>query len=396
MNLPFFIARRYFFSRKNPSAINIITGISLLGYAVGAFALVSLLSALNGFENVIFKVYNNYYPDLKISPAKGKVFLNDSARYVAVKSATGVYAVAAVLEENAVIQNGENQVVGLIKGVDPQYARVVNTDSLLVAGDKKMYEGEQMRSWMAEGLYYKLNLGTDARLVTVMAPDRESSGVSQTDMMEDEIRVTAVIHPGDEMDQKLLVTQLEFAQSLFIRDSMVSAYEIKVKQGADVLEVSQSLRKSLGSGFLVRDRKEQNQAIYKMFNTEKWVSFALMAFVLLIISFNLVGSLSMLVLEKKRDIGILQAVGMTRSSLRRLFFNEGVLVAVGGTLLGILLGMALVLAQQKFGFVKTNSTFVSAYPVALKLSDILLITALGAGLGISASIYPAWNSSPKD
>jgi lipoprotein-releasing system permease protein len=272
----------------------------------------------------------------------------------------------------------------------------VNTDSLLVAGDKKMYEGEQMRSWMAEGLYYKLNLGTDARLVTVMAPDRESSGVSQTDMMEDEIRVTAVIHPGDEMDQKLLVTQLEFAQSLFIRDSMVSAYEIKVKQGADVLEVSQSLRKSLGSGFLVRDRKEQNQAIYKMFNTEKWVSFALMAFVLLIISFNLVGSLSMLVLEKKRDIGILQAVGMTRSSLRRLFFNEGVLVAVGGTLLGILLGVALVLAQQKFGFVKTNSTFVSAYPVALKLSDILLITALGAGLGISASIYPAWNSSPKD
>lgn len=396
MNLPFFIARRYFFSRKNPSAINIITGISLLGYAVGAFALVSLLSALNGFENVIFKVYNNYYPDLKISPAKGKVFLNDSARYVAVKSATGVYAVAAVLEENAVIQNGENQVVGLIKGVDPQYARVVNTDSLLVAGDKKMYEGEQMRSWMAEGLYYKLNLGTDARLVSVMAPDRESSGVSQTDMMEDEIRVTAVIHPGDEMDQKLLVTQLEFAQSLFIRDSMVSAYEIKVKQGADVLEVSQSLRKSLGSGFLVRDRKEQNQAIYKMFNTEKWVSFALMAFVLLIISFNLVGSLSMLVLEKKRDIGILQAVGMTRSSLRRLFFNEGVLVAVGGTLLGILLGVALVLAQQKFGFVKTNSTFVSAYPVALKLSDILLITALGAGLGISASIYPAWNSSPKD
>lgn len=396
MNLPFFIARRYFFSRKNPSAINIITGISLLGYAVGAFALVSLLSALNGFENVIFKVYNNYYPDLKISPAKGKVFLNDSARYVAVKSATGVYAVAAVLEENAVIQNGENQVVGLIKGVDPQYARVVNTDSLLVAGDKKMYEGEQMRSWMAEGLYYKLNLGTDARLVTVMAPDRESSGVSQTDMMEDEIRVTAVIHPGDEMDQKLLVTQLEFAQSLFIRDSMVSAYEIKVKQGADVLEVSQSLRKSLGSGFLVRDRKEQNQAIYKMFNTEKWVSFALMAFVLLIISFNLVGSLSMLVLEKKRDIGILQAVGMTRSSLRRLFFNEGVLVAVGGTLLGILLGVSLVLAQQKFGFVKTNSTFVSAYPVALKLSDILLITALGAGLGISASIYPAWNSSSKD
>jgi lipoprotein-releasing system permease protein len=396
VNLPFFIARRYFFSRKNPSAINIITGISLLGYAVGAFALVSLLSALNGFENVIFKVYNNYYPDLKISPAKGKVFLNDSARYVAVKSATGVYAVAAVLEENAVIQNGENQVVGLIKGVDPQYARVVNTDSLLVAGDKKMYEGEQMRSWMAEGLYYKLNLGTDARLVSVMAPDRESSGVSQTDMMEDEIRVTAVIHPGDEMDQKLLVTQLEFAQSLFIRDSMVSAYEIKVKQGADVLEVSQSLRKSLGSGFLVRDRKEQNQAIYKMFNTEKWVSFALMAFVLLIISFNLVGSLSMLVLEKKRDIGILQAVGMTRSSLRRLFFNEGVLVAVGGTLLGILLGVALVLAQQKFGFVKTNSTFVSAYPVALKLSDILLITALGAGLGISASIYPAWNSSPKD
>ncbi len=396
MNLPFFIARRYFFSRKNPSAINIITGISLLGYAVGAFALVSLLSALNGFEKVIFKVYNNYYPDLKISPAKGKVFLNDSAQYFRVTSSKGVQAVTAVLEENAVIQNGENQVVGLIKGVDKKYTQVVNADSLIVAGDKKLYDGAQMRSWMAEGLYYKLNLGTDARIVSVMAPDRESSGVSQTDMMEDEVRVTAVIRPGDEMDQKLLVTSLEFAQALFVRDSMISAYEIKVKPAADVREVSQELRNTLGADFLVRDRKEQNQAIYKMFNTEKWVSFALMAFVLLIISFNLVGSLSMLVLEKKRDISILKAVGMTRGSLRKLFFNEGVLVAVGGTLVGIVFGVILVIAQQKFGFVKTNSTFVSAYPVALKLSDILLITALGAGLGISASIYPAWNSSPKD
>lgn len=396
MNLPFFIARRYFFSRKNPSAINIITGISLLGYAVGAFALVSLLSALNGFEKVIFKVYNNYYPDLKISPAKGKVFLNDSAQYFRVTSSKGVQAVTAVLEENAVIQNGENQVVGLIKGVDKKYTQVVNADSLIVAGDKKLYDGAQMRSWMAEGLYYKLNLGTDARMVSVMAPDRESSGVSQTDMMEDEVRVTAVIRPGDEMDQKLLVTSLEFAQALFVRDSMISAYEIKVKPAADVREVSQELRNTLGADFLVRDRKEQNQAIYKMFNTEKWVSFALMAFVLLIISFNLVGSLSMLVLEKKRDISILKAVGMTRGSLRKLFFNEGVLVAVGGTLVGIVFGVILVIAQQKFGFVKTNSTFVSAYPVALKLSDILLITALGAGLGISASIYPAWNSSPKD
>lgn len=396
MNLPFFIARRYFFSRKNPSAINIITGISLLGYAVGAFALVSLLSALNGFEKVIFKVYNNYYPDLKISPAKGKVFLNDSAQYFRVTSSKGVQAVTAVLEENAVIQNGENQVVGLIKGVDKKYTQVVNADSLIVAGDKKLYDGAQMRSWMAEGLYYKLNLGTDARIVSVMAPDRESSGVSQTDMMEDEVRVTAVIRPGDEMDQKLLVTSLEFAQALFVRDSMISAYEIKVKPAADVREVSQELRNTLGADFLVRDRKEQNQAIYKMFNTEKWVSFALMAFVLLIISFNLVGSLSMLVLEKKRDISILKAVGMTRGSLRKLFFNEGVLVAVGGTLVGIVFGVILVIAQQKFGFVKTNSTFVSAYPVALKLSDIMLITALGAGLGISASIYPAWNSSPKD
>jgi ABC-type lipoprotein release transport system permease subunit len=396
VNLPFFIARRYFFSRKNPSAINIITGISLLGYAVGAFALVSLLSALNGFEKVIFKVYNNYYPDLKISPAKGKVFLNDSAQYFRVTSSKGVQAVTAVLEENAVIQNGENQVVGLIKGVDKKYTQVVNADSLIVAGDKKLYDGAQMRSWMAEGLYYKLNLGTDARMVSVMAPDRESSGVSQTDMMEDEVRVTAVIRPGDEMDQKLLVTSLEFAQALFVRDSMISAYEIKVKPAADVREVSQELRNTLGADFLVRDRKEQNQAIYKMFNTEKWVSFALMAFVLLIISFNLVGSLSMLVLEKKRDISILKAVGMTRGSLRKLFFNEGVLVAVGGTLVGIVFGVILVIAQQKFGFVKTNSTFVSAYPVALKLSDILLITALGAGLGISASIYPAWNSSPKD
>lgn len=368
----------------------------MLGYAVGAFALISLMSALNGFEKVIFKVYDTYYPDIKITANKGKVFEFDSATVVKLTKIKGVEQVAYSLEENAVIQNGENQVVGLVKGVSSNFLKVVKTDSLIIVGEQKLRDVGGPRAWMAEGLYYKLNLGSESRVVNVLSPSRENSGVTQMDMMEEAVRITAVIRPGDEMDQKLMITDLEFAQGLFEREGMVSGIEVKLNSNADVGTVSKFVRTQLGTGFDIRDRRQQNQAVYKMFNTEKWVAFALMAFVLLIISFNLVGSLSMLVLEKKNDIKLLQAVGMSRAKLRQLFFNEGVMVALIGTIAGILVGILVVLLQQKYGFVTTNSTFVSAYPVELRWTDVAIVAALGSALGISAAVYPAWNSSVKD
>lgn len=393
MNISRFIAWRYFFSGKNTSAVNIISGISVLGYAVGSFALLVLLSALNGFERMIFKTYENYYPDLKIQPVSGKVFQVDPKKTQAISKLNGVEKASLVLEENAIVQYGDNQVVATVKGVDKNWPTVVKTDSLLIAGTP-VFESNRDASfaWLAEGLVYKLAINNSNNAVTIMAPRRESVGVAQMEMNEDYIGVSAVIRAGEEQDDKLLLVPLNWAQGLFEREGEASAIELKITKGANQDRIKQELIRLLGPEMMVLDRYEQNRAVYKMFNTEKWVSFSLMAFVLLLISFNLLGSLSMLVLEKKNDIKLLSHIGMRLKSIRAVFFREGLMVAMAGTLAGLCLGTLLVLVQQKFGLITTQSSIAAVYPVALKASDFLFITALCGLLGISSAIYPALKS----
>jgi lipoprotein-releasing system permease protein len=394
LRLPLFIARRYFFSRRNTTAVNIITLISVLGYAVGAFALIVLLSAMNGFENLIFKVYENYYADIKLSPVSGKVIPVDSAFLKKLNKVNGVKECAFVLEENAVVQNQDNQVVALVKGVGNNWQRVVKTDSLVVAGTPVFATKEgQNLAWMAEGLLYKLGIGGESSGISVMAPRREMVGVSQLDMNEDNIHVGAMIRAGDEMNQKLLVVPLEWAQALFEREGFIGGYEIKVSSPEKLNAVKQEIIKLAGPEIRVKDRYEQNVAVYKMFNTEKWVAFSIMAFVLLLISFNLIGSLSMLVLEKKNNIKTLKYLGMKEGNIKGVFLNEGVIVALFGTSLGLILGIAIVLLQQQYGFVTTQSTFAVVYPVELRFTDILVIGGLSSLLGFSSSVYPALKST---
>jgi lipoprotein-releasing system permease protein len=215
------------------------------------------------------------------------------------------------------------------------------------------------------------------------------------DMNEDKIHVGAMIRAGDEMNQKLVIVPLEWSQALFEREGFISGYEIKVKNTQDLKRVKEEIKKLAGPSMNVRDRYEQNVAVYKMFNTEKWVAFSIMAFVLLLISFNLVGSLSMLVLEKKSNIITLKHLGLADGKIKAIFLNEGVIVALFGTLLGLLLGMALVLLQQKYGWVTTQSTFAVVYPVELRWVDVFIIGGLSSFLGLSSSIYPALKSAQK-
>lgn len=392
MKVPFFIARRYFFSGKNPSAINLITGISVLGYAAGSFILIVLLSALNGFEKVIFDVYDTYYPDIKIEAASGKTLEEDSALLKKILKIPGVKHAAFTLEENGIIQSGDNQVVGLIKGVSGNYTSVVKTDSLVISGEARLADKAGILGWMAEGLIYKLNVGREANRVTVMIPDRDA-GVSQLQMMEDDIRIGAMIRPGDELNNQLLIAPLPWVQELLQREGSISAVEVAVAEPRRAEKWVSGISETLGKNFTVRDRKQQNPAVYKMFNTEKWMVFAIISFALLLITFNLVGSLSMLVLEKKRDIRVLEATGMDSASVKRIFFSEGVLVSLAGSLGGLLLGILVVWLQQKYGFIKTQSTFSVIYPVEIRLSDILLVPGLCMLLGITGSVYPALRSA---
>jgi lipoprotein-releasing system permease protein len=299
------------------------------------------------------------------------------------------------LEENAILSNNDNQVVGLVKGVDSNFVRVIKVDSLVVAGNPWLFKNNAPYAWLGEGLFYKLNLGTESKWVDILAPGRENTSVSNMEMMEDNVNVAAVIRPGDEMDQKLMVTDLGFARDLFDRQGKISAVEIKITNTKSLNAIATRIQDKIGNGYFVRNRQQQNQAVYKMFNTEKWVAFSIMAFVLLIISFNLIGALSMLVIDKKRDRDILSAMGMRNAGIHKVFFGEGVFVAMAGSLIGLLGGVVVVLLQQKFGFIQTNATFVSAYPVELRINDLILVLSLCLAMGISVSIYPSWKSLPK-
>jgi lipoprotein-releasing system permease protein len=269
----------------------------------------------------------------------------------------------------------------------------VGTDSLLVAGTPILENKDGASfAWLAEGLVYKLGLNNSNNAITIMAPRRESVGVAQMEMNEDQIGVSAIIRAGEEQDDKLLIVPIRWAEELFERTGEISSIELKTAKGANQSGVKQRVREILGSEVQVLDRYEQNRAVYKMFNTEKWVSFSLMAFVLLLISFNLLGSLSMLVLEKKNDIQLLSHIGMRLKTIQAVFFREGLMVAMTGTFVGLAIGVTVVLLQQKFGFITTQSSISAVYPVALKIKDLFFISGLCGILGISSAIYPALKS----
>ncbi len=359
-----------------------------MGYAVGAFALLVLLSTLNGFENTIFKVYKNYYPDLKVSPKLGKYIELDAAWLQNLRKTPGVAYASAVIEDNAIVKYGEKQMVAQIKGVDSSYRWVINADSVLQDGSTDLYLNQSYLAWMGSGVYYQLMPQTRYASITVMTPRTEDFSVARLDMNELPVYVGSVIDPGEELTNKLIITPLAYAEELFEKYDLCTGIELRVKNGQKIENVKKQIQKKLGNTFVVKTRQEQNQAVYKMYKSEKLIVFLIMCFVLLLVSFNLLGALSMLVIEKKQNIKLLDAVGMPLSSLKRIFFNQGLMIAITGTLVGLVLAIGVVIIQQQYGLLKVDSEFTQAYPVDLRWIDVLIVLGLGLIMGIIAAIYP--------
>lgn len=391
MKSSWFIALRYFFSKKNPNSVNFITGIALFGYAIGAFALLVFMSAMNGFEKLIFEVYENSYADMRILPQKGKVFRLDSLALTKVSAISGVKKVAYTLEENAVLEAAENQGVCLVKGVSTNYHEVIPIQKLLAAGNPEMNDGSGPIALASEGLVYKMNIAGKS-MVKLLSPDRESFGIANIQLNEGEIRVGGLLHLDENQNEQLILVPYDFANELFQRDSAFSSLEIALHPSASISSVKKQIALILGNGFVVKDRIQQNDAVYKMFTSEKAITFAIMSFILLLITFNLTGSLAMLSLEKKADRFTLSAIGARPAFIRNIFLNEGLLIAVLGAILGVILGIAAVYLQSAFGWIKLSSGLAAAYPVALRFYDVLGILLLCSSLGVLGAIIPAWNS----
>jgi lipoprotein-releasing system permease protein len=393
MKLVWLIARKYFFSRKNPSAVNIITGISLAGYAVGAMALLILLSALNGFEDSIFGGYKNSSPHLKMVPNSGKVFQVRKSMLDSIRQVEGVKSISVILQDKAIIKYGDQQTVARVRGVDAEFFKVFRVDSMVKAGFPKLVSvsGDVHYAWLSEGLVYRLGLNGNDNFVELLSPDRTSSSVAQTQLNQEVLGVTAMVQLADDDAQNTVIVPLGTAQMLFAREDDEAGYasEVAIRInggfGAET-GVQTRLLEMFSTDFDVRNLQEQHPTLHKMFNTEKWFSFALLAFILALISFNLFGSLRMMAIDKQSDLSILMAMGMRLKLLRRVFLLEGLLVSTLGSILGMVVAVILIILQQTYGWVKTQSTFEMVYPVCLRWGDIVLVLLLNALLGILVSL----------
>ncbi len=390
LGLPFKISRRYFFSGSNPSVVNIITGISVMGYAVGAAGLVILMSALNGFETAIFSSYELTDPTWVLRPIEGKSKLvsNDELGELgsARKKAT------FILRDKAILKYGDQQTACEVVGVDSGIYRLWNMDTIVSEGEARMYDPVRAEqnyisdfAWLGEGLIYRLGVGTIDAPISLISMDRGSSVMSAQAYNEVAFIPSAMLRLPEEESQKQVYIRLEAAQELFQNESISEVFFGSLSEE----EIKQVGLFGRARGMELVSGREMHSMLYRMFNSEKWISFAILSFVLLLITFNLIGALSLLVIEKQRDFRLFYRLGMGEYVIQFLVFMEGLMVAFAGTILGVLLGVGLVLLQDRYGWVKTESTFTMAYPVELRVEDLGWISLLTFVLGGLSAILPS-------
>jgi lipoprotein-releasing system permease protein len=399
VSLSFTIAKRYFFSRKSGGSFNLITiisGISLLGYIVGAAALLIVLSVFNGFEHLFIGMYNKFDADIRITAAKGKVFDEKEVNILLIQKIDGVWKVSEVLEENVLLKYGERQNLATVKGVDEHYTEVTGLDSSIVAGFGLLQEGDTNFAVVGQGIAYQLSLDPNDVFnnLHIYIPKRGTIDVldPQSSFIDAVIAPVGVFSVQEEVDNKYVIVPLRFLRPLLDRTTEVSSLDIRVTPGQDINDVKEKIEEQLGDKFIVQNRFEQREAFFKIMKSEKAVSYMILLFILFVAASNTIGSLYILVMEKKRDLQILSSLGLTREQAATIFKYEGLLMAFIGGLIGLLLGVALCYAQQEFGFIKlegAESFTMDAYPVKLKIGDVFLVFITVVALGWITSLYPA-------
>lgn len=368
----------------------------MLGFGVGSFAMIIVLSTFNGFENIVESMINNYDPDIKITAKGEKTFKLHSSLENQLNKIEAIDYYTPVLEEKVVIKYDQHQEIARIKGIDSK-APYNTLDSIVVLGE--FYLGDSLKNFgvFGAGLAQKLNLFPGSpELVTVFVPRRDVaySALNPTASLSTEyLRSSGTFTVHEEVDNEVFMTRLDFAQKLLSYPNAISALEISLKAGEDPIEAKENLIKVLGDDWEVKTRRELNEVLYKIFSSEKWFTYAILSLVLFISSFNIFGSLIMLVIDKKKDIGILKSMGAEEGTLFWVFLWQGTYIALIGGGIGILCSILLVWSQSYFEWFALENAIVSAYPVDLLWSDVTLTVLTILFLGSSISLYPAFKAS---
>lgn len=390
------IAWRYLFGKKSFQAINIITGISMVGISIGAAALLLILSVFNGFEDLLKSLYNSIYTDLKIIPAEGKYFEPDSASIATIKSWPGIQSVSLTLEETALLDYEGSQDICTLKGVDDDFRNVTDINDVLLEGDFVLHQGDARMAILGAGISSRLgvNLQNPFASLSIYMPNRKQRGPLDMPFNVKHAYPSGRFSIKQDYDYQYVFVSIDFIRELVESPGAVSGIEIKLNAGADEDELREQLLTLFDHKVLVKNKDEQNAAFFKLMNIEKWVSFAVVSLTLIIVSFNLISALWMIVLDKKKDIAILQSMGSSPRDVRKIFMRSGWLICILGLFIGVMLAIAFYILQKQFGIVPIPEGFVvDSYPIELRWVDILIVGITVFIIGSLAAWLPARKAS---
>jgi len=391
-------AWRYFKAKKTTNAINIIAWVTVGVIAFATACQILVLSVFNGFEGLVKSLYSSFYTDIKITPATGKTFTLSQAQINSINKQPSIFAISLIAEEKALLQNEELQSMVYLKGVDSNYINVSGVAAKTIEGKFDMGTVAEPGIVAGYGVQNAAGINVNGRLensiLTIILPKKGKVSVSDPmqSLSEGNAKATGVFSIQQDFDNKYALTNIDFVkQQMGFAANEFSACEIKLKDGANLETAQLQLQQALGINYKVLNKYEQNQSLYSTMRLEKWVIYAVLTLILLIAAFNMISALTMLVLEKQKDISVLQSMGANKSMVLKIFLSEGLLLGSIGTIAGILLALIITFLQVKFKLVKLEggSFLIDYFPVELAAADFILVAATATFIAFMASWFPA-------
>lgn len=408
MNLPSFIAQRYLLAKKSHNLINIVTWISIISICVATFAMIFVLSVFNGFKVVISDMIHQFSPDLNISAVKGKTIDINEFPFEKIKDIDGVDFVFPTITEDVLFKNSNKQQIGQVKGVPDDYNKIsrirgtiLNDTTFVVSNDSYNFgiPGAGMAYFLGINVYQPYSS------IQVFVPKRGDASAFnlENSFNRGNLLVTKVFSTQQEVDERMVLAPFDWLSDLIEYDDLCTDIEVFVNSqqstGNSLNKIKKEIRNILGDEYKIQDQFEQQESLYKMMKAEKLAVYIILTFILIMATFNMIGALSMLIIDKRKDISLLKAIGAETNLVKKIFINEGLLISVVGGILGLVVGIIAVLIQQNFGIIRLGngdgSYVIDAYPVALEFADILLVFITITVIGSLASFFTASKSIEK-
>jgi lipoprotein-releasing system permease protein len=399
----FLFAWRYFKAKKSVNAINIIARISIAAIVIGTAALILVLSVFNGFEDLVKSLYSSFYTDLKVLPASGKNITVTAEQLQQLKGINGIKNFSLVLEEKAFVQNGDYQSLLFLKGVDENYRYVAGVADHITKGEYDLGTEDSPQLILGGGVEGALGIQADRNIFVLQIYLSRKSNTEQIDpftgISRDSIRTSAAFRIQQDFDNKYGITNIDFVKkALKIGPDQYSGVEIALLDPSKAEELQPKVQEIFADKYIVQTIYQQNQSLYAVMNMERWIIYGVLCLILVVAAFNMIGALTMLVLEKQKDINVLHALGSTRGFIQKIFLSEGLLLALIGTIMGMLLAFVIAILQINFHLIplQGDSFLISYFPVKLRLTDFLLVSATVFVIALVASWLPSRKAATQE